>query len=286
MKNEIRLALLCMAGAAVPALAQGNFPECGSSNFDKARALFTVIKPRVDAVNQHCFITVYPTGAVPAAAKKSPRSYMPEGNYTIELSGGGGGGGGGASGNRGGGGAGAGAIVTKTAHYLSPGVYKLTLGTGGEGGAAQGGRVLEGNPSNMINVSTGQLVAGLQGADTWVVRTPVAHSDGRGGAGSATNAGGGSGGDSGPRSEERAQSGDVAQGAAGRAGNERAGGTQANAGGGGGGSLGKGGEGASAGTMRSATAGELGGGGGGGRGGLVSSTAGARGGHGFIKISM
>src|ERR1051325_1238000 len=121
MKNEIRLALLCLAAsAAVPALAQGiSQPRCGASNFDKALGVYTVRKPAVDAVNQQCFVTVYATGAKPSAAAKSPQSYFVEGNYALEVSGGGGGGGGGGSGNKGGGGAGGGAVAMKTVQYLS-----------------------------------------------------------------------------------------------------------------------------------------------------------------------
>ena len=45
MKNEIRLALLSLAAAAAPAFAQNVVPQCGPANFDKARNVFTVIKP-------------------------------------------------------------------------------------------------------------------------------------------------------------------------------------------------------------------------------------------------
>ena len=170
MKTEIRLALLCLATASVPAFAQSASPMCGSTNYDQAQNAYTIVNPAARAVNQQCFVTVYPSGAVPDQARQDPNSYLAEGRYIIELVGGGGGGGGGAGekGNGGeGGGGGAGAVPSRTVQYLSPGVYKLTIGTGGYGGAARGGRTGDGNPTSLTNAQTGQLVAGFAGADVW-----------------------------------------------------------------------------------------------------------------------
>ena len=278
MRNEIRLALLCLAAASAPAFAQNASPQCGSANFDQTLNAFTIMNPAADAVNQQCFLTVYPSGGAPYQSREHPAFYPVEGTYVIELSGGGGGGGGGASKDQGGGGGGAGAAPSRTVQYLSPGVYKLTIGTGGEGGSANGGRTEAGNPTSLTNATTGQLIAGFQGADVWAQRTQAAGS-GRGGVAAAGGSSGGRGGDSGG-SEQAAQSGGASQtpgysGMPGQAGCESgrivqkdAGRVvQANAGGGGGASVGTGGTGESA--RRHAVA-----------------EAGGRGGHGFIRLTM
>src|ERR1039458_2391800 len=173
MKNEIRLALLCLAAASAPAFAQNALPQCGSANFDRTQNALPILQPAAGAVNQQCLITVYPQGAVPDQARQDPASYLAEGTYVIDLIGGGGGGGGGGGaaskdpsgeGGRGGGGAskdqsgeggggGAGAAPSRTVQYLSPGVYKLTIGTGGYGGSAQGGRTGDGNPTSLTNAN-------------------------------------------------------------------------------------------------------------------------------------
>jgi len=181
MKSEIRLALLCLATASVPAFAQNASPMCGATNFDPARNAYTIVNPAVGAVNQQCFLTVYPAGAMPDQARQDPNSYLAAGKYIIELVGGGGGGGGGAgakghNGEGGGGGGGAGAAPSRTVQYLSPGVYKLTIGTGGYGGVARGGRTGDGNPSSLTNAQTGQLIAGFAGADVWTQKSQAAGS--------------------------------------------------------------------------------------------------------------
>lgn len=181
MKNEIRLALLCLATASVPAFAQNASPMCGTTNFDRAQNAYSIENPASGAVNQQCFVTVYPAGAMPAQAQQDPNSYLAEGKYVIDLVGGGGGGGGGGAAsdderNGGGGGGGAGAAPSRTVQYLTPGVYKLTIGTGGYGGAARGGRTGDGNPTSMVNADTGQLVAGFPGADVWNQKSQVAGS--------------------------------------------------------------------------------------------------------------
>lgn len=193
MKNQIRLALLCLTAVSVSAFAQSNLPRCGSSNFDPAQNAFTIKNWPADGVNQQCLITVYPAGAAPAQAAQDRASYFAEGTYVIDLIGAGGGGGGGAaaSGGKSGGsgGAGASAVPSRTVQYLAPGEYKLTIGTGGIGGAAGGGRTESGNPTSLTNATTGQLVAGFPGADKWVQQTQAAGS----GAGGIAAAGGASG---------------------------------------------------------------------------------------------
>jgi outer membrane protein OmpA-like peptidoglycan-associated protein len=298
MKNEIRLALLCMAATAAPAFAQNAIPHCGSTNLDYARNVYTVIKPVAGAVNQQCLLTVYPSAAMPDESRQQPGSYVVEGTYAIELSGGGGGGGGGASKDQGGGGGGAGAAPSRTVQYLAPGEYKMTLGTGGDGGSANGGRTESGNPTSLTRVNTGQLVAGFEGADTWRQRSQTAQ-DGRGGVAAAGGSSGGDGGNSGAKTEQMAQSGGVSQSGGyaampGQAGSETgrsaqtdAGSVvQSNAGGGGGASMGSGGAGESASIGSVAGVGDLGGGGGGGRGGLTTADAGGNGGHGYIRLTM
>lgn len=266
MKNAIRLAMLCLATASVPALAQGTLPRCGSTNFDQARGAFTVKNPAPGIVNQQCLITVYPKGAMPAEARQDPASYLVEGTYAIELVGGGGGGGGGSRARGGGGGGGAGAAISRTTQFLAPGDYKLTLGTGGEGGAAGGGRTGSGNPTSLTNASTGQLIAGFPGADVATARTEAA-TGGAGGVGMPGGSGGGAGG----FGTTPAQPGGVSQspgpsGMPGQAGAENVPRRDA-AGGGGGASLGSGGAGQS--EERGAPAG-----------------AGQRGGHGQIKLTL
>ncbi len=184
MKSEIRLALLCLAAVSVPAFAQNALPRCGASNFDRTQNAFTIRNAPAEAVNQQCLITVYPSGAAPIQAQQDPASYFVEGKYTIDLMGGGGGGGGGGAGAKGKtggtGGGGASAAPSRTVQYLSPGDYKLTIGTGGEGGAARGGRTESGNPTNLTNANTGQLIAGFPGADTWTQQSKAAATGGGG----------------------------------------------------------------------------------------------------------
>lgn len=67
MKNAVRLALLCMAATAVPAMAQNASPMCGTTNLDQSRNVFTIMNPAAGAVNQQCYV-VYPTGAMPTAS--------------------------------------------------------------------------------------------------------------------------------------------------------------------------------------------------------------------------
>jgi len=302
MKNAVRLALLCMAATAVPAYAQTALPQCVVSNLDQSRQLFTVMNPTAADVNQQCLLSVYQPGTMPDSVRNSAAGYFVAGRYVIDLSGGGGGGGGGAVGDKGGGGGGAGAAPLRTTQFLAPGTYKLTIGTGGSGGRAAGGRTEAGNPTSITNLSTGQLVAGFAGADTWTQQS-VASGSGRGGQGPRGGSTGGDGGNSrgtGSSSESGAQTGSASAtpgyyGTAGQGGSESGRSAtndagrqvvQANAGGGGGASAGSGGAGDSAGRNSVAGAGDLGGGGGGGRGGVLTADSGGTGGHGFIRLAL
>lgn len=302
MKNEFRLAILCLAISSAPAFAQNLVAPCGPANFDQSRNVFTAVNPAPDSVNQQCLLTIYPRGTVSNQTRQYPAFYPTEGSYIIELSGGGGGGGGGAAKDQGGGGGGAGAAPSRSTVYLNPGVYKLTIGTGGDGGSPNGGRTEAGNPTSLTHANTGELVAGFPGADVWN-QVSRAATDGSGGVASLGGSSGGSGGDkvstNGAKTENSAQAGGASQtpgysGTAGQAGNEsgRSARTQnglvaqSNAGGGGGASVGSGGSGQSADANAVAGVGGLGAGGGGGRGGLNTADSGSRGGHGFIRLTM
>jgi hypothetical protein len=296
MKHEIRLALLCMAATAAPAIAQNPIPQCGYSNFDQGRNVYTVMSPADGAVNQECTISVHAPGAMPEAARQNPSAYLEEGNYVITLSGGGGGGGGGSNRGEGGGGGGAGAAVARTSQHLSPGTYKMNIGAGGSGGAVNGGRTGSGSPTSLTNISTGQVIAGYSGPEGANLQSRTTE-QGVGGVGKAGGANGGAGGDSGPNTEEMAQAGarsSTSTSNPGQPGIERGGNThssntrvmQSDAGGGGGASYGAGGDGQSITGTRPAGEGQLGGGGGGGRGGVKHAAAGARGGDGFIRLAL
>ena len=157
------LALLTCATTSV--FAQDS-PQCGAANFDQGRDIFTVVNPASGAVNQQCFLTVQPSGTA---------GRYTEGNYEILVSGGGGGGGGGGGDNDSssgtGGQGGAGAVPARTTRYLQPGVYRLTMGTGGQGGIASGkqghgGNAADGNPTGIMMASTGETIAGFPRADS------------------------------------------------------------------------------------------------------------------------
>ncbi len=293
MKNN-RLTFIALACAMAPAFAQNTLPNCETANFDRAQGLFTAINPAPDAVNQQCLLTVHPRQAS-AAGSQSSAPFLREGSYALALSGGGGGGSSGDARNGGGGGGGAGAAPYKAQVYLTPGVNKLTIGTGGHAvdkatASDSGRRFGDGNPTSLTRAATGELVAGFAGADNWTGRTTVQPVGGSGGSGPSGSRGG-SGGDSGAGKEEPAQDGgrqpaELSTANPGRAGAE-ASSIQANAGGGGGAGFGPGGDGqSSVANSASANAGVLGGGGGGGRGGNPGAGPGSAGGNGFIKLAM
>ena len=204
MKNDTLALILSLASVAAPAMAQEAMPSCASTNFDSARNLFTVMRPAEGAPNQQCFLTVLPrdrsTANIMPQMAQYPQPYLTEGNYAIDLSGGGGGGGGGsAMTTGGGGGGGAGAPPFESIVHLSPGVYKLTIGRGGRGGwpdasTGAGRPGDDGSPTGIVNISTGQTVAGFDGADRWTsgASQAVANS-----AGAPAISGGGPGGSGG-----------------------------------------------------------------------------------------
>jgi len=178
--GKFALALLTCATTSV--FAQDS-PQCGPANFDQGRDIFTVVNPASGAVNQQCFLTVQPSGAA---------GRYTEGNYEILVSGGGGGGGGGAGDDRsagGGGQGGAGAVPARSTRYLKPGVYRLTMGTGGQGGPASarqghGGNAADGNPTGIAEAYTGETIAGFPRAEQWAGRSVESYqvATGRGGA--------------------------------------------------------------------------------------------------------
>jgi len=197
--GKFALALLTCATTSV--FAQDS-PQCGPANFDQGRDMFTVVNPASGAVNQQCFLTVQPAGAA---------GRYTEGNYEILLSGGGGGGGGGGTGGDRssgvGGQGGAGAIPARTNTYLKPGVYRLTMGTGGLGGGASasqgsGGNAADGNPTGIVEAYTGQTIAGFPQAEQWAGRSGSYQvATGRGGVAGPSSAGSDS---SGPRAADGA----------------------------------------------------------------------------------
>lgn len=171
MKSEIRMALLALASVSGPALAQ-DVPQCASF-FNNSQQFFTAAGAPDGALNRQCFLTVMPKSGPDAAAdfpllSQYPQPQIPEGTYEIILAGGGGGGGGG--GMLASGGGGAGAVPLKTTQYLTPGIYKLTIGTGGRGGTPGmivGGNGEEGAPTSITKAYANETVAGFRGADTW-----------------------------------------------------------------------------------------------------------------------
>lgn len=184
MKNEIRLALLCLAAAAsAPVFAQNTTDSrCGITNYDSSRDMYTITNPTLGTATQQCFVTVVPKQSWSGGMPSLSTSQLVEGNYEITLSGGGGGGGAGSGTERShttfgaGGSGGYGAIPITTVRYLAPGVYRLTIGAGGHGGTAgtssermatAGGRGVDGGPTSLANANTNETVAGYAGAESW-----------------------------------------------------------------------------------------------------------------------
>jgi hypothetical protein len=204
-----KLTLICLAcAAALPAFAQNTTDSrCGATNYDRARDMYTIVRSTNNVPNQQCFITVVPKASWQGGANDPSTSQFIEGNYQITLAGAGGGGGAAGqpgSGSRGkDGGAGSGAQDANTStvsRYLSPGIYRVTLGAGGMGGTS-GARSVEGAPSSLSNTATGETVAGFAGAENW--RPSAAGTTGGpasgGSAASGTTAAGGDGGAAGSK---------------------------------------------------------------------------------------
>ncbi len=186
MKNEIRLALLCLAAAAsAPVFAQNTTDSrCGITNYDSSRDMYTITNPTLGTATQQCFITVVAKNSWTGGTPTLSSSQLVEGNYEITVSGGGGGGGGGAGSateqNRtelgAGGSGGYGAIPATMVRYLNPGVYRVTIGSGGQGGmpgsggehmASGGARGVDGGPTSLSNANSNETVAGFAGAESW-----------------------------------------------------------------------------------------------------------------------
>jgi hypothetical protein len=315
-----RLSILLLAGIGagcsnVPPAAQvsaSDLPNCFESNYDKARGLFTIKGDAGRAVNQQCLLTVRPRGSAVSSSE------LNAGSYRIYLANGGGGGAGGtlevapggprgATGGGGGGGGGAGAQETQATVDLTEGVYKLTLGAGGPGGTAcmpgagfGGGPGWVGSPSNMIRVSTGEVVAGTPGADTYARPSRAQNErlmgkmDAHGGSGVGQTTGGqGAVSATSTTAKEAAEPGATrlasgGSGTAGAAGSVSTGDKLSGAGGGGGAtSIGKGGGGGGESPGQAEVEpqrGTLGAGGGGGEGSSSECDPGARGGHGYIGL--
>ena len=171
-----RFTLMFLAcAAAIPAFAQNTTDSrCGMTNFDSSRNLFTVVNPAAGTLTQQCFITVAPKDSWSGGTPSLASSQLVEGNYEVVLSGGGGGGGGGVARQGGSGYDGADAIPFKGVVYLSPGVYRVTIGTGGQGGYAggttgydYGGRGADGGPTSISEAYSGRTIAGYPNAETW-----------------------------------------------------------------------------------------------------------------------
>jgi hypothetical protein len=173
-----KVSVLLVACATAPAYAQtsaqgsaqipaqvtdwGGAPMCDTTNLDRTRNVFTVIGPAPGA-NQQCFIHV-----VPREQAAGP-GQMVEGDYRITLSGGAGGGGGGvdrgSAGHRA-----ADAVPGQVDQHLNPGMYRLTIGTGGPGGigCTNVTRGQDGGPTGISDATTGAVVAGVPRAEYYV----------------------------------------------------------------------------------------------------------------------
>ena len=165
-----KLALIVAGCSAIPAFAQDGSPRCGVTNFDRNQGLFTITNPNPGKVNEQCFITVVSKQEWNGGLPDFSTSQIVEGNYEISASGGGGGAGGAARSTRGY--DGADAVPFKHTRYLSPGVYRLTIGSGGQGGQAcltedQGGRGGDGAPTSLSEANGGQTIAGYPRAESW-----------------------------------------------------------------------------------------------------------------------
>jgi hypothetical protein len=157
-------------GNQVVPLGAGGSPQCGVTNFDRNGNRFTIVNLTSGTASQQCFLTVVSKQAWPGGQPDFSRSQLVEGNYQISLSGGGGGAGGSAREGRGYDGGDA-SPVTRTA-YLSPGVYRLTIGTGGLAGQAcltddRGGRGRDGGPTSLSEANSGKVIVGYPRAESW-----------------------------------------------------------------------------------------------------------------------
>jgi hypothetical protein len=237
-----KLTLMFLAcAAASTAFAQNTTDSrCGTTNFDRNQNLFTITNPTPGTVNQQCFFTVVPKASWRGGVPDLASSQLVEGNYEVVLSGGGGAGGGGIPGSDadrdhtknspgGGGNGGSGAVPVTAVRYLKPGVYRMTIGAGGQGGASNGGHGGNGAPTSLSNAYTGETVAGFPRAESWDGRYPPQYAQTDGGSGLMAMAylpgasakdgehgpGGGTGGAGGKEAGERGNQGGGGNGGAG-----------------------------------------------------------------------
>ena len=212
--STLVLALLTVIGAGCSTVRQSPFvadtalPNCFENNYSDQYKLFTIKSAAPNVVNQQCAITVLPRGSVPSGKQ------LVAGTYLVSVSNGGGGGAGGTTqdGSRfpgvnhsgGGGGGGAGAAESQLTVNLTEGKYRATIGAGGPGGSAcsgpptnfGGGPGWPGSPTNMIRMGTGEVIAGVPGAEAYTRPTRWQHDrasgvqDGRGGFGPGQTSGG------------------------------------------------------------------------------------------------
>jgi len=189
-------------------VAGADLPNCFAANYSEQYKLFTIVRPAANVVSQQCLLTVLPRGS------SSSGQRLPAANYLVSVSNGGGGGAGGTlqSGSKfpgqdnsgGGGGGGAGAMETRASVNLTEGNYRLTIGAGGPGGAAcsgppsdfPGGPGWVGSPTNIVRISTGEVILGARGAETYTRLSRSQHErtsgkpDGSGGYGPGQTSGG------------------------------------------------------------------------------------------------
>ncbi len=156
-----KTALVLTACMAAPAYAQTSALMCDTTNLDRTRNVFTIAGAvPANAANQQCFIHV--------VAKDQPvgAGQLAEGDYQITISGGAGGGGGGTEHGTAGYKA-PDAIPSSLRAHLDPGMYRLTIGTGGMGGSGCRNvtRGEDGAPSSLSNANTGALIAGFPRAE-------------------------------------------------------------------------------------------------------------------------
>lgn len=288
----------CAMAPSTSLVATGDLPNCFDSNYDAQQNLFTMKNTAQDLVNQQCLLTV------------GSGSRLGAGSYEVSLANGGGGGAGGTpqrgsgtGGGAGGGGAGAREAVTRI--NLAEGSYKLTIGGGGPGGQAcvfapyymGGGPGWAGSPSNIVRVPTGEVIAGIPGADSYARPSRAQHDrsaglmDGHGGSGPGQTSGGHGGtSNSVTGTVILAESGQGSRATSGYGtGGTRGGNEDSSTAGGGGGATSRGNGGGGGGenpgqTNRPPERGTLGSGGGGGEGSRFECDAGASGGHGFIAL--
>jgi hypothetical protein len=169
-----KLTLMFLACAAASAAFAQNTTDarCGTTNFDSSQNMFTITNRTPGTATQQCFITVVPKASWNGGVPDLASSLLIEGNYEVVLAGGGGHGG-------------SSEVPATTVRYLTPGVYRLTIGTGGRGGASKGGRGGDGAPTSLSNASTGETIAGFSRAESWSGSSQYAQGDNSAGTGLA-----------------------------------------------------------------------------------------------------